>query len=163
LHKELDLIQACIKKNDDRGTLIRGWNISTIVIVCSISQTSIVVHSTPNNVMFLLLLLVVNAQFYMVGINNSKKKYQAVKLYEWVTKNRDPETDPKVRRHLYSLDLSRFELTDFKSSDFSKAVYGLSWAFLLSLMIWNTILGFDKKSEAKSHSSAQKADSLHKK
>ncbi len=161
LHKELDLIQALIKKYDDRATLIRGWNISIIALILGISQTSIFAHSTPNNVISLLLLLVVNAQFYVIGINNSQKKYKAIKLYSWVIRHRNPSTDPKDWLHLYNLDISRFDLTDFKLSDLSKKVYGLTWGFIISLMIWNIVITYDKKSEVKSNTTKEsKIDSI---
>lgn len=148
LHKEIDLIQACIKKYDDRSLLIKGWSIALIALVCGLTTTGILFFDPNLKPISLSILLVINFLFRLIDIDNSKKKWQYIQLYNWVIKNRSFDND-KPWEFVYDLNYERFSKTlkDYKPSEFGKRIYLLTWSFILILMVWYTVTGLTKKPE----------------
>lgn len=149
LHKEIDLIQSCIKKYDDRSLMIKGWSIALVGLIVGLNSSSILIFHEKATPVALSLLLMLNFLLYTIDVHNQKKKWQYVQLYRWTIANR--KFDDQPWKHVYSLDYTRFEnsLGSFKLSVFSKTVYNTLWFFILALMIWHLIVGFEKSKEEK--------------
>ena len=149
LHKEIDLIQNCIKKYDDRSLLIKGWSIALISLICGLSSSSLLIFNAKAIPISLYLLLIVNALFHIVDTHNSQKKWLYTLLYEWTIKNREFDDNPW--KHVYNLDYTRFKdrLNEFSSSRFSTTIYMVTWGFIISLMVFHTISGFQNSKEEK--------------
>lgn len=164
LHKELDLIQNCIKKCEDRSILLKGWSIGLIGIICGINSSSIFIFNPKATPISLSILLTVNSLFYLLAINNNKKKWLYTKLYEWTINNRQFDKD-EPWEFVYDLNYKRFEdkLPEFSSSKFNSTFFSITWIFILSLMIWHTINGIDNSNMEKSKLQNQKDSSLIKK
>lgn len=150
IHKEIDLIQACIKKYDDRTLLIRGWSVGLIALICGLTTTDIIFFNPDAKPVSLSLLLVVNGIFRLIDIDNSKKKWQYTQLYNWVINNRSFD-DNKPWAHVYDLNYKRFSksLVHFEYSDFGKKLYVAIWGFILMLMIYYTVESLTKKTNSK--------------
>lgn len=99
LHKEIDLIQSCIKRMANNSFLIKGWTLSLIVIVLSLSLKENV------NIIFLsfiLLIPILTFWFLDSFFLQTEKKFR--KMHEWVIKNRENSNE-----YLYDLNPKRFD------------------------------------------------------
>ncbi|MDP8226167.1 MAG: hypothetical protein P9L89_00790 [Candidatus Celaenobacter polaris] len=98
LHKEIDLIQSCIKRMANNSFIIKGWTISLIVIVLSLSLK---VYVNLILLSFILLFTVLAFWFLDSFFLQTEKKYR--KMHEWVIKNRENSNE-----YLYDLNPARF-------------------------------------------------------
>ena len=96
LHKEIDLIQDCIKRMANNSFLLKGWTVSLVVIVLAIGKD----HEFKK--VFPILMLLIACFWYLDAFFlRTEKMYR--KMYEWVIKNRK-----NTEEYLYHLDPHRF-------------------------------------------------------
>ena len=99
LHKEIDLIQDCIKRMANNSFLLKGWTVSLVVIVLALGKD----HEFEK--LFPVLMLLITCFWYLDAFFlRTEKMYR--KMYEWVIKNRK-----NTEEHLYDLDPQRFSNT----------------------------------------------------
>jgi hypothetical protein len=82
LHKEIDLIQDCIKRMANNSFLIKGWTVSLIAVVLALAKDKIDFFY-----ICLILLVPVLCFWYLdTFFLRTEKMYR--KMYEWVINNR---------------------------------------------------------------------------
>ncbi|MBL7186064.1 MAG: hypothetical protein ISS70_07040 [Phycisphaerae bacterium] len=92
LHKEIDLIQDCIKRMAHNSFLLKGWTVSLVAIVLALAKDFDLIY------LCLLLLLPVICFWYLDAFFlYTEKMYR--RMYEWVIANRS-----KTDEHLYNLN-----------------------------------------------------------
>lgn len=98
LHKEIDLIQNCINRMSNNSFLLKGWLITIIAAVVTLSQSDL------NIVVFFVLIF---ATLIFWGLDafflRTEKKYR--KMYEWMLEKRRQNS----RELQYDLNPKRFE------------------------------------------------------
>lgn len=99
LHKEIDLIQACITRMANNSFLLKGWAISIIAVVLALSSEKL------NPLFLCLILLVPLLSFWYLDafFLYTEKLYR--KMYEWVIKER-PKSNSEF---MYNLNPHRFK------------------------------------------------------
>lgn len=99
LHKEIDLIQACITRMAHNSFLIKGWTITLVAVVLALAE------KVTNPVTLCLTMLVPLLSFWYLDafFLYTEKLYR--KLYEWVIVQRRQGNDEK----LYDLNSHRFK------------------------------------------------------
>jgi hypothetical protein len=98
LHKEIDLIQACITRMAHNSFLIKGWTISLVAVVLALGDKI-------SNLSYLCLIILVPIwSFWYLDafFLHTEKKYR--KMYEWVLVNRKAGNT----EFLYDLNPNRF-------------------------------------------------------
>lgn len=99
LHKEIDLIQACINRMANNSFLLKGWAISIIAVVLALTDKDV----SP---LFLCLIVVVPLLCFWyldAFFLYTEKLYR--KMYEWVIEQRPLNN----RDNMYDLDPRRFK------------------------------------------------------
>ena len=137
LHKEIDLIQACITRMAHNSFLIKGWTLSIVAIVLSLA-------TNKNSLFFELVLLVPVVGFWYLDafFLRTEKMYRM--MYEWVLKNRfKGNTDM-----LYDLNPTRFSSDAMSLGRVMRSVtlrwfYGIPLSVIIILILTN--LPFIKK------------------
>lgn len=99
LHKEIDLIQACISRMAHNSFLIKGWAITIVAVVLALAQKA----ANPVVLCGIMLIPLISFWWLDTFFLWTEKKYR--KMYEWVLKNRAEGNDEM----LYELDPTRFE------------------------------------------------------
>lgn len=132
LHKELDLIQACISRMAQNSFMIKGWFVSIYAVILALLLEKI------NLILLCTSLVVVNLVFwYMDGFFlRTEKVYR--KIYNWVLNMRSHNN----RELMYQLDPGKFsgkieEVEPIRKVMWSKT---LRWFYLLPLGIVAMIL-----------------------
>ena len=132
LHKELDLIQACISRMAQNSFMIKGWFVSIYAVILALLPEKI------NLILLCTSLVVVNLVFwYMDGFFlRTEKVYR--KIYNWVLNMRSHNS----RELMYQLDPGKFsgkieEVEPIRKVMWSKT---LRWFYLLPLGIVAMIL-----------------------
>jgi len=96
IHKEIDLIQDCIKRIANNSFLLKGWTISLVVVVLTLSK------GYEFKKLFSILMLLIACFWYLdTFFLWTEKRYR--RMHEWVIKNRE-----NTEEYLYDLDPSRF-------------------------------------------------------
>lgn len=133
IHKEIDLIQACISRMASNSFLLKGWFISLIAVVLAILKEKSI------NVSNVMIISIITLAFWYLDafFLRTEKLYR--KLYEWVIKQRPLGNDD----NLYDLDTRRFtsEVGGIIKVMFSKT---LLWFYLIPPVLVSIILNFDK-------------------
>jgi hypothetical protein len=119
-HKEIDLIQSCISRMANNSFLVKGWSISIVAIIFTLSEKNI-------NPLILSIPLVVSIfifwcldSFYLL----TERKYQ--KLYDWIIVER-----PKGNYdYMYNLNSDRL----FKDEEKSETIF--------NVMVSKTLINF---------------------
>lgn len=97
LHKELDLVQDCIKRMANNSFLLKGWTLSLLTVIIAlaqdVSQTKLIVT-----------LIVPTLCFWYLNAYFLRAECRYRKLYGWVVVNR-----PKTVEHQYDLNPGRFD------------------------------------------------------
>ena len=131
LHKEIDLIQACITRMAHNSFLLKGWTVSLVAVVLALAKDFDFLYLS------LLLLLPVLCFWYLDAFFlRTERMYR--KMYEWVIANRAQTND-----FLYDLNPHRFAATvpDEVRIMFSKTLlifYGTPAVVLLGGFIYST-------------------------
>ena len=98
IHKELDLIQACITRMASNSFLLKGWTISIIAVVLALADKSL----EPALLSSLVLIPLFSFWYLDAFFLRTEKMYR--KMYQWVLEKRrvNDTTD------LYDLNPHRF-------------------------------------------------------
>ncbi len=117
LHKEIDLIQAVITRMASNSFLLKGWLISLVAVILTLSKDTIVVEDV--SYLSLTLILPVFIFWYLDAFFLHKEKCYR-KLYEWVINNRLTSEE-----NLYSLDYT-----------VHKNKVGSVWSIMFTKTLW---------------------------
>ena len=113
VHKELDLIQAVIKKMETNSFMIKGWLISLITVTIALTKETIL---SANSILTFLALTLPIIAFWYLDAYFLKQERIYRKLYEWVVVERKKGNE----EHLYSLSPhNRFETANVLKIMFS--------------------------------------------
>jgi hypothetical protein len=99
LHKEIDLIQACISRMAHNSFLIKGWAISIVAVVLALVGKG----EVTNSIGWIVLIPLVSFWYLDGFFLQTERRYR--KLYSWVLKERKDGNDEL----LYDLNSSRFK------------------------------------------------------
>lgn len=98
LHKEIDLIQACITRMANNSFLLKGWTISIIAVVLALSDKA----SEPAILSLVVLIPLLSFWHLDAFFLRTERMYR--KMYEWVIEKRCAGES----NHLYDLNPHRF-------------------------------------------------------
>lgn len=99
LHKEIDLIQACINRMASNSFLLKGWTISIIAVVLALAE------KTLNPALLSAILLIPIISFWYLDSFFLRIERMYRKMYEWVLEKRKVNDDA----FQYDLNPRRFE------------------------------------------------------
>jgi hypothetical protein len=99
LHKEIDLIQACITRMAHNSFLIKGWAVSIVAVVLALAEKAI----NPALLSAILLIPLISFWYLDAFFLYTEKLYR--KLYEWVISERLKDNADKM----YDLNPHRFK------------------------------------------------------
>jgi hypothetical protein len=136
LHKEIDLIQDCIKRMAHNSFLIKGWSITLIAVVLALTKDKVDFLF----ISIILLLPILGFWYLDTFFLHTEKMYRA--MYEWVIKNR-----LKSDERLYELNPRKYEdsVDRFSKVFFSitlRIFYGIPALVLLIIIVLKTIQKF---------------------
>jgi hypothetical protein len=109
LHKEIDLIQECIKRMANNSFLLKGWSISLVAVVLSLSEKDV----SPYFLGLVVLVPLISFWYLDAFFLYTEKLYR--KMYEWVIVERPKANIDKM----YDLNPHRFK-NDLKISKWNK-------------------------------------------
>ena len=127
IHKEIDLIQACITRMAQNSFMIKGWFVSIYAVVLALLPEKI------NLFLLCTVLIMVNLMFWYLDafFLRTEKIYR--KIYDWVLEMR-----PKNNRELlYQLNPHEFEGRIEEVESIWKIMWSktLKWFYLIPLVI----------------------------
>jgi len=99
LHKEIDLIQACITRMAHNSFLIKGWAISIVAVVLALADKA----KNPALLSAILLIPLISFWYLDTFFLRTERMYR--KMYTWVLEMRRKNED----EWLYDLNPSRFK------------------------------------------------------
>jgi hypothetical protein len=99
LHKEIDLIQECIKRMANNSFLLKGWTISLVAVVLALSEKNV----NPYFLGLVVLVPLVSFWYLDAFFLYTEKLYR--KMYEWVITERPKSNNEKM----YDLNPHRFK------------------------------------------------------
>ena len=99
LHKEIDLIQACITRMANNSFLLKGWAISIIAVVLALADKA----ANPALLSTVLLIPLLSFWYLDAFFLRTEKMYR--KMYEWVLEKRKNNDST----FLYDLNPNRFK------------------------------------------------------
>ncbi|MDD5652878.1 MAG: hypothetical protein PHT31_01785 [Candidatus Omnitrophica bacterium] len=99
LHKEIDLIQACITRMANNSFLLKGWAISIIAVVLALADKA----SNPALLSTVLLIPLLSFWYLDAFFLRTERMYR--KMYEWVLEKRKNDDSA----FLYDLNPNRFK------------------------------------------------------
>lgn len=95
IHKEIDLLQACITRMANNSFLIKGWTIALVSLILTLNNN----HPKFNWIIIIPIL----AFWYLDAFFlNTERVYRT--QYDWVIKNRE-----NTNENLYELNPSKFQ------------------------------------------------------
>lgn len=127
LHKEIDLIQACINRMANNSFLLKGWCVSLILAVLALSKEQLIFSN--GWFVFIPIVLFWGLDTYFLRLERMYRK-----LYQWVIGNR-----PKGNvEYLYDLNAYRFkhDVENFLCVFFSKSLLMFYMGILLSVLFF---------------------------
>lgn len=127
IHKEIDLIQACITRMAQNSFMIKGWFVSIYAVILALLPEKV------NMFLLCIALVAVNMIFwYLDGFFlRTEKIYR--KIYDWVL-----EVRPQNNRELmYQLNPGKFNGKIEKVESVGEAMWSktLRWFYLIPLVI----------------------------
>ena len=99
LHKEIDLIQACITRVANNSFLVKGWAITLTAVVVALAKEDL----SPIFLGLTILIPLISFWYLDAFFLYTEKLYR--KMYEWVLTQRFNNNDEKM----YDLNPLRFE------------------------------------------------------
>lgn len=99
LHKEIDLIQECIKRMASNSFLLKGWTISLVAVVLALSEKNV----SPYFLGLVVLVPLISFWYLDAFFLYTEKLYR--KMYEWVIAERPKSNNEKM----YDLNPHRFK------------------------------------------------------
>lgn len=132
LIKEIDLIQSCISRMSQHSFYLKGWLISLITIILSITSKS------TNIIVINIILIIATGTFWYLNAIFLRFERMYRELYKWVVRERLNNNSEL----LYDLDLHRFErkVDNLKETMRSKTLcpfYGLPFISLIAFLFYN--------------------------
>lgn len=132
LHKEIDLIQECIKRMASNSFYIKGWAISLVAVVLALSEKNV----SPYFLGLVVLVPLISFWYLDAFFLYTEKLYR--KLYEWVISERPKSNNEKM----YDLNPHRFKnelkickwnkkTLKLESSDKNETVLTVMWSVTL--------------------------------
>jgi len=119
LHKEIDLIQECIKRMASNSFLLKGWTISLVAIVLALSEKNV----NPYFLGLAVLVPLISFWYLDAFFLYTEKLYR--KMYEWVIAERPKSNDEKM----YDLNPHRFkDQLKVKGSDRLESEWTVMWS-----------------------------------
>jgi len=109
LHKEIDLIQECIKRMASNSFLLKGWAVSLVAVVLSLSEKNV----SPYFLGLVVLVPLISFWYLDAFFLYTEKLYR--KMYEWVITERPKSNVEKM----YDLNPHRFK-NDLKINKWNK-------------------------------------------
>lgn len=127
MHKEIDLVQACITRMAQNSFMIKGWFVSIYAVILALLPEKI------NLYLLCITLMVVNLIFwYLDGFFlKTEKTYR--KIYDWILQER-----PKNNRELmYQLTPNKFNGKIGEVESIWRVMWSqtLRWFYLIPLII----------------------------
>lgn len=98
LHKEIDLIQACITRMANNSFLLKGWAVSIIAVILALADKA----SDPALLSAVVLIPLFSFWYLDAFFLRTERMYR--KMYEWVIEKRCAGDNS----HLYDLNPHRF-------------------------------------------------------
>jgi hypothetical protein len=98
LHKEIDLIQACINRMANNSFLLKGWTVSIVALILALSEKSI----DPALISSFVLIPLFSFWYLDAFFLRIERMYR--KMYDWVIKRRSVGN----KSNLYDLNPYRF-------------------------------------------------------
>lgn len=134
LHKEIDLIQACITRMANNSFLLKGWSITIIAVVLALADKA----GNPALLSAILLIPLLSFWYLDAFFLRTEKMYR--KMYEWIIVNRPN----KIKEHLYDLNPHRFSNevdSNWKVmwSVTLRYFYGIPFLITLAIIIYRII------------------------
>ncbi|MDR0917939.1 MAG: hypothetical protein LBM93_01610 [Oscillospiraceae bacterium] len=104
IHKELDLVQACITRMGNKSSLVKGWTYALITGIIALFGNTV-------NILFICgVIIVICIYFWYANAFYLKQSRLYRYKYAWIIKMR-----PKgIRKHLYNLDPYELEMMEDK-------------------------------------------------
>lgn len=99
LHKEIDLIQGCIKRMASNSFLLKGWTISLVAVVLALSEKNV----SPYFLGLVVLVPLISFWYLDAFFLYTEKLYR--KMYEWVIAERPKSNNERI----YDLNPHRFK------------------------------------------------------
>ncbi len=132
LHKEIDLIQACISRMAHNSFMIKGWSITLVAVVLALAG------KVTNPVPICLVMLVPLLSFWWLDTFFLRTERMYREMYKWVLKKRAEGNDEM----LYDLDPRRFkEKVDSRAkimrSETIRWFYGIPVAIIVAVMLFH--------------------------
>lgn len=130
IHKEIDLIQSCISRISNYSFLIKGWLISLIAVMLTIS-----VNKDNILIISIISIITIFSFWYLDAfLLWTEKKYR--EMYIWVLEQRKKGNDDE----LYNLNPDRFSknVGSVKTAMFSRTLccfYGIPILLIIVLII----------------------------
>jgi len=133
LHKEIDLIQDCIKRMAHNSFLIKGWTVSLIAVVLALAKDKIDFFY----ICLILLIPVLGFWYLDAFFLRTEKKFR--KMYKWVITNRMKRDD-----NMYDVDPNQYndEVESLLSVMFSKTLkvfFGIPFLILFTIIIYHLV------------------------
>lgn len=140
LHKEIDLIQACITRMAHNSFLLKGWAISIIAVVLALADKA----ANPALLSSVLLIPLLSFWYLDAFFLRTEKMYR--KMYEWILEKRKNDDTA----YLYDLNPHRFK----KEVDSSwkvmwsvtlRCFYGIPTLITVGVIIFRLVQTFAQK------------------
>lgn len=126
LHKEIDLIQSCIKRMSSNSFLLKGWTISIVAVVLALSEKNF------NHYLLCFIILIPLVSFWYLDafFLYTEKLYR--KMYEWVITERP---NGKID-YMYDLNPHRFKnvlkkIKNGTKTNENETIYSVMWSITL--------------------------------
>jgi hypothetical protein len=141
LHKEIDLIQACITRMANNSFLLKGWAISIIAVVLALADKAI------NPALLSVILLIPLFSFWYLDAFFLRTERMYRKMYEWVLEKRSKNENT----FLYDLNPNRFKnsvdsIGKVMMSTTLKWFYGLPVLLTVTVIIVRIVQVLSKRS-----------------
>jgi hypothetical protein len=98
LHKEIDLIQACIARMASNSFLLKGWAVSIIAVILALADKAL----NPALLSAVVLIPLISFWYLDAFFLRTERMYR--KMYAWVIEKRSANDNS----HLYDLNPHRF-------------------------------------------------------
>ena len=132
LHKEIDLIQECIKRMASNSFLLKGWTISLVAVVLALSEKNV----SPYFLGLVILVPLMSFWYLDAFFLYTEKLYR--KMYEWVIAERPKSNNNKMydlnpHRFKNELKVRRWNKCNQKMEDTDKneSVWSVMWSITL--------------------------------
>lgn len=134
LHKEIDLIQACITRMAQNSFLIKGWAISIVAVVLALADKAI------NASLLSVILLIPLISFWYLDAFFLRTERMYRQMYAWVLEKRKNGEDDL----LYDLNPSRFKdkvdsRLNIMWSETLRCFYGVPALIVIGIIIWQCL------------------------